>query len=440
MHVSRAPHLRVVALLSVLAVLLAACGGDSGLDSSASDAAAGGGESESGGDAAGGGGGESGGTIEFVHWRGEDVEVLEGIIAQFEEETGIEVNQNVLPSDSYNQQVQASLVGGEGADVFTSFPGSQFFTLAESGVFADLTDVEFADRFVPELIEQGAQDGRQLAFPYQLVFNIPVYNVALFEQYGLEPPADWEGFLNVCRTLRENGVDPIVFAGNVSPSQFINPMLMNNAPEEDIFEQVEAGERQVTEDWFVTTLSQIAELQANECFQQDPLGTRQEGAIALFAQGNAGMLALGSYAMATVAQQNPDLEMGLLAPITVSADEAEWEGINTTTFLLGVNANSDQQEQATQFLEFLTRPEVASEYANGTGQLLTLEEVDYQTPALQAQTEWIDRTTRFQPRFLIRNGEIAEGLLTSVEQVLGGTPPEEAAATYQALIDRARGA
>jgi len=433
--VSRIPMPRLAALLAALTLLLAACGGDSGLDSTASEAAQGGEEGD--GETAAEGGA---GTLEFVHWRGEDVEVLEGIIEQFTEETGVDVNMNVLPSNSYTQQVQPLLIGGEGADVFTSFPGSQFFTLAESAVFADLSDAEFIDRFDPELIEQGAQDGTQLAVPYHLVFNIPVYNRGVFEQYGLEVPEDWQGFLNVCRTLRENDVDPIVFAGDVSPSQFINPMLMNNAPEEDIFAQVEAGERQVTEDWFVTTLSQIAELQADDCFQQDPLGTRQEGAIALFAQGNAGMLALGSYAMATVAAQNPDLEMGLLAPITVPADQAVWEGINTTTFMLAVNANSDQQEQATQFVEFLTRPEVAAQYANGTGQLLTVADVRYETPELQTQSEWIERETRFQPRFLIQNGEIAEGLITSVEQVLGGTPPQEAAATYQALIDRARGA
>jgi raffinose/stachyose/melibiose transport system substrate-binding protein len=186
----------------------------------------------------------------------------------------------------------------------------------------------------------------------------------------------------------------------------------------------------------VTTLSQIAELQANGCFQEDPLGTRNETLAATFAQGEAGMLATGSYAMAQINAIAPDLEMGLLAPITVPADEAVWEGIRTTTFMLGVNAESENPEAAMAFLEFLTRPENASTYANGTGQLLTLTDVEYETEELQAQTEWIDRETRFQPRFTITKGEINTGLITAVEDVLSGVPPEEAAATFQATVDR----
>ncbi len=52
---------------------------------------------------AGGGGGGSGegrgGTITFLHWRGEEQRVLGELAGGFEEETGIRVEQSVLPSD-----------------------------------------------------------------------------------------------------------------------------------------------------------------------------------------------------------------------------------------------------------------------------------------------------------------------------------------------------
>src|SRR5699024_11394125 len=83
--------------------------------------------------------------------------------------------------------------------------------------------------------------------------------ISMFDEYGIEPPKDWEGFLDVLETLKENGVEyTIVFpAADDGIGQFMNPMMMNNAPEEDIWEKVQEGERKVTEDWWVKTLYQF---------------------------------------------------------------------------------------------------------------------------------------------------------------------------------------
>lgn len=425
---------RLRALL-VVVLLLAAAACDAG---SPQGAAGGGADDGSGGtETGGGGGGDGGGSLTFLHWRGEDSAVFDELLAQFSEETGIAVEQNVLPSDAYEGQAEAQLRGAGGADVFAVFPGSQFTALAGADAMLDLSDAEFADRFDPEYLEVGADDqGRQLAYPYQLVFNIPVYNQTMFDELGLEPPQDWDGFLALCDSLLEAEVTPILYAGDISGTQFINPMLMNNQPSDDVWAQVEAGEAQVTDEWFVTTLTQIAELRDRGCFQDDALGTRNEGAVAVFAQEQAGMLATGSYQMAQILDQNPDITVRLLAPLTVPAAEATYEGIHTTTFMLAVNAASDQQEQAQQLIEFLTRPQPASTYANQTGQLLTVSDVDYTAEALQSQSDWIERETLFQPRLTITVGALNDGLKDAVDKVVSGTDPQQAAEEYQALIDR----
>lgn len=385
----------------------------------------------------GGQGGSS--TITFLHWRGEDTKVFDEIIRKFEAENeGVNVEQSALPSDAYTAQAQPTIVSGEGADIFATMPGSQIQRLSGTDVYADLSGEEFVSRFDPEFIEAGNVNGKQLVFPYQLVFNIPVYNAGLLEENGIDPEGldDWDSFLAACDTLKEAGVAPIAFAGNTSASQFINPMMMNNQPDEEIWPKVESGEAKVTDEWFVKTLSQIQELQDRGCFQPDALGSSQEGASALFAQEEAAMLALGSYQMAAVKEQNPEIEQGLLAPITVPANEKVWDGIYTSTFMLGVNSKSQNAEAATAFVEFLTRPEIASEYANGTGQLLTLKDVTYETEELQAQLPWREKNVRFQPRFTITKDPINQGLITSVEDVLSGVSPEEAAQKLQGVVDR----
>jgi raffinose/stachyose/melibiose transport system substrate-binding protein len=377
-------------------------------------------------------------AINFVHWRGEDSEVFDEIIKKFENENeNISVTTNVYPSDSYQEKVQATLLSGKGADVFATFPGSQFAELQKAGSYVDLTEEDFVNRFKEALLEAGQRDGKQLALPYQNVFNIPVYNKGIFEELGLEPPKSWDEFLKVSATLKENGYAPVLFSGDVSPSQFINPMAMNNMPSKDAFAQLETGEQKLTNDWYVKTLSQIKELADKGYFQDNPLGTKKSASAALFAQEKGAMLALGSYMMATVKQQNPDIEQGLLSPITVSADEAEWEGIHTSTFMLGINSKSDHKEAALKFLEFLTKPEIASLYANETGQLLTLKDIEYNSPALKESAKWLDKKTMFQPRYTISVSEISSAVETSVSDVVGGMDPEKAAEKAQKEVESA---
>ena len=146
---------------------------------------------------------------------------------------------------------------------------------------------------------------------------------------------------------------------------------------------------------------------------------------------------MGSYMMAQAVEQNPNLQIGLLAPITVSESEIVWEGIHTTTFLLGVNNQSRHQEEAKKFIEFLTRPENASLYTNKTGQWLTLKDVTYTSRVLQDNAHWLEKNTRFQPRFTLTNPQVQEAVLSSIEDVLGGTSPEAAASKAQQIIDQA---
>nr|WP_316047286.1 hypothetical protein [Planococcus glaciei] len=65
--------------------------------------------------------------------------------------------------------------------------------------------------------------------------------------------------------------------------------------------------------------------------------------MAMVANEEAAMLATGSYHMASLLGLNPELQLDLLAPITVEESEAVYEGINTATFMLAVNSNSEKK-------------------------------------------------------------------------------------------------
>ncbi|MGD7025112.1 extracellular solute-binding protein [Rossellomorea vietnamensis] len=375
--------------------------------------------------------------ISFIHWRGEDSEAFKELISRFEEEnTDISVEMTVYPSEKYQSTAQTLLRDGSTGDVFTAFPGSQFEIIQKAGLFEDLTGEELVGNFNESLIDAGQSDGKQLALPLQLVYNQPVYNKTLFDELGLEPADDWEGFLELCQTLKDEGYTPIAFPGaDIGPGQMMNPMMMNNAPE-GVFGDMMNGETELTDEWWVDTLAQFQELMDKGYIGEDALGMKHEGAIAQVAQEEAAMLATGSYAMANIKDLNPDLELGLLAPITVPADEAEFEGIHTTTFMLAVNSMSENKEEAKMFIDFLSQPENAEYYANETGQALTIPDVNYESESLKATEEWMDKNTRFQPRYLIPDADVEKAVIASIQNVLSGADPETAAQEAQEIVNQ----
>ncbi|PSL40301.1 carbohydrate ABC transporter substrate-binding protein (CUT1 family) [Planomicrobium soli] len=379
--------------------------------------------------------------INFMHWRGEDKAVLDGIIAEFEKANpDITVEMTIYPSDQYMATAQRMLQEGSTGDVFTSFPGAQFESLQKAGVFEDLSGEEFVSNFDENLITVGQKDGKQLALPYQLVFNMPIYNKGMFDELGLEVPKSWEEFQALCDTLLENGITPIAFPGaDIGPNQFMNSMMMNNAPDEDIFAKLQSGEEKLTNEWWVKTLEDFQLLEQKGYIQKNALGTNQDSAMQMVASEEAAMLATGSYHMASLIGLNPDLQLDLLAPITVEESEAQYEGINTATFMLAVNSNSEKKEQAKKFIDFVSQPENAAKYANETGQHLTVKDVKYESEVLKNTAYWItDKTTRFQPRFLITNAQVEDAVLSSIEDVLGGAEPMDAAEAAQKIVDENR--
>lgn len=58
-----------------------------------------------------------------------------------------------------------------------------------------------------------ADDGNLYLFPAALYSEFFYYRKDKFDQYGLEAPATWDEFLNVCSVLKENGETPVMIGG-----------------------------------------------------------------------------------------------------------------------------------------------------------------------------------------------------------------------------------
>jgi raffinose/stachyose/melibiose transport system substrate-binding protein len=103
-----------------------------------------------------------------------------------------------------------------------------------------------------------------------------------------------------------------------------------------------------------------------------------------------------------------------------------------------VSTVSPLLESAARFVEYLSRPQVASRYANGTVQHSTVDGVEYTDRDLKATARWLDAPVLLAPRFQFTNLDVRSAVENACVEVVRGTPPEQAAEAAQGVVDQKR--
>ena len=187
-------------LVGVLAFLAAGCGGD---DDEASDT--GGATTEE-----GGGEAVSGNISVLAVWTGAEGEAFQAVLDGFKEENP-DVTVSYKSASEPATVLSTAVEGGNPPDI-AALPQPGFMTdFAERGALKPIA-------FAREKIEEGYSDswldlGTVEGELYGLFFkgankSTVWYNVAAFEDAGVEPPADWDAFIEAGNTLKSSGVTP----------------------------------------------------------------------------------------------------------------------------------------------------------------------------------------------------------------------------------------
>ncbi|HWV24764.1 MAG TPA: N-acetylglucosamine/diacetylchitobiose ABC transporter substrate-binding protein [Thermomicrobiales bacterium] len=116
------------------------------------------------------------------------------------------------------EQFQARVVDGNPPDIMDNSGAGNFNTtsLYNDGQLADLTDlmeapaygqdgVAFAESLSPGTQRDGVFDGKQHILKYVMSAYGLWYNKAKFEEKGWEYPETWDGFLELCQTIKDDG-------------------------------------------------------------------------------------------------------------------------------------------------------------------------------------------------------------------------------------------
>ncbi len=260
--------------------------------------------------------------------------------------------------------------------------------LAQAGLLVRLDDkVDALADFDPGILlgATNRADGGVYGVPFALQTVQVLYNEAMFERLGLEEPTTWDEFLAVGDALQASGVNAL--ANGAKDPWTLETLFGAVAPTfygcDAFFGEITAGDTDFTDPRFAAALERMVALRPY--MATDYMGVGYTDMQTLFAFEQAGMLVGGSYELGNMAQLNPDLSIGSFA---VPADDAATD--TCMSFYVdgsyGVNANSEHQDAALKFIEFLASQEYGQMF---TEELQQISAVPGTEPTSEALSEMV---------------------------------------------------
>ena len=324
-----------------------------------------------------------------------DAEVLAPQIEKFTEETGIEVEVEVVPWSDLLNRILAATASGEGPDVL-NIGNTWSASLQATGALTPFDDetmekIGGADRFLAgSLSATGAEDQPPTAVPlYSLAYGL-YYNKAMFAEAGItEPPATWSEFIEVGKKLTNDEHWGLSIEGGSVTENIHNVFTFSQQQGGAFFD--ESGKPTFDTPENVAGIKQYIDLVQTDKIVNPSNAEYSDGTQALqdFASGKSAMV-MWQAAAGSLDElgMNPD-DIGV-APVPV-LDPLPSGGKDITSMVAGINLavfdNTEYKDEALQFVEFMTSTETQTELNKTYGSLPSVEEAysdeAFQTPAVE---------------------------------------------------------
>jgi len=391
------------------------------------------------------------GEIDFYHWRAEDRTVFASIIAKFEAANpGTKINQVISTSADHENTSLQKIRGNKRAGLIVTLRGAHFNNAASGGLLEDLGNQQFTKRnVIASMMGAGRYKGVQYGIPYQSLFNDPIYNIAIFKKEGWKLPKTFDEWLGYCKAAKAKGYTPMAWMGGFRPQagQIINSALMNSASTDALLtsqiQAIDTGKEAITVKWFKDMANKYAELRDAGCFPENPKGVTEAAGNTLFATGKAPILPTGSFSMGGVVALNKAMDgnMGITGMNWTDDVNARYTGITNNTFILGINTAAGKTEQsiARAFISYLLQGEVATAYANGTKQHVTVLDVSYTDANLRNTSSIMSERLVLAPRFIFLNQGVRDLLEDALIAIVGGESVDKALEDGAKLIKQKLG-
>lgn len=308
-----------------------------------------------------------GGTLTIL-WDTGSQAGLEAVIEEFaKDHPDVEVDVEYLDSASLNSQIPTRLAAGTGPDLFRGDGGratpKSVLALADRGLVAEQTADWVGD--LPGVAASALQtDGKTYGLGLALAGLGAVYNDALLEQYGLEAPTTFSEVLAFCRDARAAGTiaynigAATPYEGRATLEALAYETVYADTPDFD--ERIADGSLTWQESGWADAIDIQGEMVDAGCYSDGFTGVDFQTAFGDFFAGKT----LGWVGVSSYLQSNTTDQTFSLYPMPTT-DDASDRGMGVFPFAtLGQNAEAKNPELATEFVNFMARPEINEIYVS----------------------------------------------------------------------------
>lgn len=350
---------------ALMAAVLAGCGSSNGAAETGQQTTTAGQQTTAAGQTAGEGdktsaaaGGED--RIQLRIWHGFTSETTKPVIEEIFERYNQVQDKVTIVYDAFSsadlmQAYTLGAVSGELPDIGTNDnPG--WLSLCEMGVFSDIDDWyngwEEHDKIMPSVLASGYYGDRVHGVPFGPNCLALWCNTDMLKEAGYDaPPATFEEFVEVAKatTKSGDGVYGFVMGGMKREDVTFQTMPWLKSAGGDIFDLTSAGSKEA--------MDMLGTLYREGAVSQECLNLSQSDALNQFMAGNAAMYVSGSWNVATIRKNQPDLNF-TCSPIP--SKEASITSLGGE--LIGITTACKNVEAAEDFLEWFLSYDVNKEF------------------------------------------------------------------------------
>ena len=329
-------------------------------------------------------------------------------------EYGVKVEiQNITNAD-YKTKLTTMMASDSEPDIIFTWPLGYLENFVNGDKVVSIQkyldeDEDWKNSFNGGILDPLTYDGEVYAIPTQQSTAIMYYNKAIFDKYGLEVPTTYDEYVQICDTLKENGVTPVALASTADDawlvSQYIQ-QLSDGIKGEDLFNSLKDGTGKWNDEGMVEAGKLFQEEVNKGYFEDGFTGVSREEAQLQFANGQTAMYFNGCWEISNLDKKENAAEAENISCFLMPAVNEEYAGVEVGSVdtSYAITKNCKNVDAAVALLKYMTNEESTSSllYDYGRFPSTNIDIDDSKLTPLcadfvnllgdaKAQTPWFDR-------------------------------------------------
>jgi raffinose/stachyose/melibiose transport system substrate-binding protein len=320
-------------------------------------------------------------TLTYLASQGWIRDAEQALGKKFQEETGIAIDYQIIPADQYFNVLKTKLNSGEAPDIFGGQSGVTDLQLQYNVLknAVDLSGEPWAKLEDPLVAAQATVDGKLYGLTYWDTLGtswVVNYNKATFAKFGLSAPKTYDEFKSICKTLADNGIQPIyepVADGwhHVLWFPELGPRYEQATP--GLAAQLNANTTKFAgNETMLSAVSQLKDLYDSGCFGGNALADVFSDATKAVSSGQAAMVVAGVSFAQQLKNDYPEVNLADYGVFLMPLADNQVLNLNPAGPTMFVSSASSHVAEARQYLEFLTRPENMAYFVENTPEVTGL--------------------------------------------------------------------